>query len=107
VRAIRSASCEAFRLLFRDGPGLVGLLDYLDDESAEWRNLVLAVMKEFTSDNPRKPVSMWDDVDESFGDVVAKMTSLDLKKEDHCHGGSRPLVVSKCLIHENVIPRDE
>jgi serine/threonine protein kinase len=65
---------------FGDGPGLVGLLDHLDEESAEWRDLVLAVMELFTSDNPRKPFSMWDDVDESFRDVVAKMTSLDPKR---------------------------
>ncbi|KAK4150811.1 CMGC protein kinase [Chaetomidium leptoderma] len=64
---------------FGDGPGLVGLLDHLDDESAQWRDLVLAVMEEFTSDSPRKPFSMWDDVDESFRDVVTKMTSLDPK----------------------------
>jgi ribulose-phosphate 3-epimerase len=65
---------------FGDGPGLVGLLDHLDEESAQWRDLVLAVMTEFTSDNPRKPFSMWDDVDESFRDVVTKMTSLDPKR---------------------------
>ena len=65
---------------FGDGPGLVGLLDHLDNETAEWRDLVLAVMKEFNGDNPRKPFSMRHDVDESFRDVVAKMTSLDPKR---------------------------
>ena len=65
---------------FGDGPGLVGLLDHLDEESAQWRDLVLAVMTEFTSDHPRKPFSMWDDIDEGYRDVVSRMTSLDPKR---------------------------
>lgn len=41
---------------------------------------MLAVIKEFTSDNLRKPFSMWDGVDESFRNVVARMASLDPKR---------------------------
>jgi ribulose-phosphate 3-epimerase len=64
---------------FGDGPGLVGLLEHLDDESASWRDLVLVlvVVNEFTTNDPRKPYSMWSNVDECFRDVITKMMSLD------------------------------
>ena len=62
---------------FADGPGLVGLLEHLDDSVAPWRNLVLDVVPEFTTADPRKPFSMWEDVDECFRDVITKMMSLD------------------------------
>ncbi|KAM5443600.1 RIBULOSE-phosphate 3-epimerase [Microsporum ferrugineum] len=62
---------------FGDGPGLVGLLEHLEDDSAEWRDILVAVVDEFTPDDPRKPFSMWDDVDETFRDIVGRMTSLD------------------------------
>lgn len=62
---------------FGDGPGLVGLIDHLDDSVASWRDLVLDVTPEFTATNPRKPFSMWVEVAEGFRDIVTKMTSLD------------------------------
>ncbi|RDL32568.1 CMGC protein kinase [Venustampulla echinocandica] len=62
---------------FADGPGLVGLLEHLDDSVAQWRDLVLATVPEFTTTDPRKPFSMWEDVDECFRDVMTKMMSLD------------------------------
>jgi serine/threonine protein kinase len=62
---------------FGDGPGLVGLIDHLDDSVAAWRDFVLDIIPEFTTTNPRKPFSMWVEVDEGFRDVVTKMTSLD------------------------------
>ncbi|KFX95874.1 hypothetical protein O988_05578 [Pseudogymnoascus sp. VKM F-3808] len=62
---------------FGDGPGLVGLVEHLDDSAAAWRDVVLDVVPEFTTSNPGKPFSMWEDVDEGFRDVVTKMTSLD------------------------------
>ncbi|KFZ18235.1 hypothetical protein V501_01319 [Pseudogymnoascus sp. VKM F-4519 (FW-2642)] len=62
---------------FGDGPGLVGLIDHLDDSVASWRDLVLDFIPEFTTTNPRKPFSMWVEVDEGFTDIVTKMTSLD------------------------------
>ncbi|OBT53182.1 hypothetical protein VE04_06181 [Pseudogymnoascus sp. 24MN13] len=67
------------RLLFNfgDGPGLVGLIDHLDDSVASWRDLVLDVTPEFTTTNPRKPFSMWVEINEGFRDIVTKMTSLD------------------------------
>ncbi|KAG5295510.1 hypothetical protein I7I50_08279 [Histoplasma capsulatum G186AR] len=69
----------ARRLLshFGDSPGLVGLVEHLDYDAAPWRDLVLDVIKEFSPENPRKPFSMWEDVDECFRDVIMKMTSLD------------------------------
>ncbi|EGE08041.1 CMGC/CDK protein kinase [Trichophyton equinum CBS 127.97] len=69
----------AKRLLshFGDGPGLVRFLQHLEDDSAEWRDIVVAVADGFTPEDPRKPLSMWEDVDEPFRDIVAKMTSLD------------------------------
>lgn len=81
-RQLSSAEKERIivrRLLshFGDSPGLVGLLNHLDEESAQWRDLVLDVIKEFTADNPRRPFPMWDDVDESFRDLVTRLTSLD------------------------------
>ena len=66
---------------FGDREGLGGFVDHLDDgETAAWRDLVLDVVKEFTADKPRKPYSMWEDVDESFRDVITQMTSLDPKR---------------------------
>lgn len=66
---------------FGDREGLDSFVGHLDDgESAAWRDLVLDVVKEFTADNPRKPFAMWEDVDESFRDVVTQMTSLDPKR---------------------------
>ena len=62
---------------FADRPGLIGLLEHLDDSVAPWRDLVLAVVPEFTTTDPRKPFSMWEDVDECFRDVITKMMSLD------------------------------
>jgi serine/threonine protein kinase len=62
---------------FGDGPGLVGLLEHLDDEASWWRDLVLVVVKEFTTNDPRKPFSMWHDVDECFRDAITKMMNLD------------------------------
>ncbi|EEP79948.1 predicted protein [Uncinocarpus reesii 1704] len=62
---------------FGDGPGLVGFLGYLDDESARWRDLVLAVAEEFNPDDARQPFAMWNDVDELFRDLIVKMTNLD------------------------------
>ncbi|OAT02377.1 serine/threonine protein kinase, variant [Blastomyces dermatitidis ER-3] len=69
----------ARRLLshFGDSPGLVGLVEHLDYDAASWRDLVLDVIKEFSPKNPRKPFSMWEDVDECFRDLITKMTSLD------------------------------
>ncbi|WEW61819.1 hypothetical protein PRK78_007315 [Emydomyces testavorans] len=62
---------------FGDGSGLVGFLGHLDDESARWRDLLLAVAEEFNADDARQPFSMWDDVDETFRDIIVKMTNLD------------------------------
>ncbi|KFY50734.1 hypothetical protein V496_09209 [Pseudogymnoascus sp. VKM F-4515 (FW-2607)] len=62
---------------FGDGPGLIGFVEHLDDSVAAWRDLVLDVIPEFTTTDPRKPFSMWEEVDEEFRDVVTKMTSLD------------------------------
>ncbi|KKZ62001.1 hypothetical protein EMCG_03462 [[Emmonsia] crescens] len=69
----------ARRLLshFGDSPGLVGLVEHLDYDAASWRDLILDVIKEFSPENPRKPFSMWEDVDECFRDLITKMTSLD------------------------------
>lgn len=62
---------------FGDGPGLAGLLGHLDADSAKWHGLIMAVADEFTTDDPRQPISMWSDIDESFRDIIVKMTSLD------------------------------
>lgn len=62
---------------FGDSSGLVGLVEHLDYDAAPWRDLVLAVTKEFSPENPRKPFSMWEDVDECFRDFITKMMSLD------------------------------
>lgn len=62
---------------FADGPGLVGLLEHLDDSVTQWRDPVLTVVPEFTATNPRKSFSMWEDVDECFRDVITKMMSVD------------------------------
>jgi serine/threonine protein kinase len=62
---------------FADGPGLLGLLEHLDDSVAEWRNRVLDVVAEFTTTDPRKPCLMWENVDEGFRDVITKMMNLD------------------------------
>ncbi|KFZ20634.1 hypothetical protein V502_03116 [Pseudogymnoascus sp. VKM F-4520 (FW-2644)] len=62
---------------FGDGPGLIGLVEHLDDSVAAWRDLVLDVIPEFTTTDPRKPFSMCEEVDEEFRDVVTKMMSLD------------------------------
>ncbi|EFR02289.1 CMGC/CDK protein kinase [Nannizzia gypsea CBS 118893] len=69
----------AKRLLshFGDAPSLIGFLEHLEDDSAQWRDIVVAVIDEFTSENPRKPFSMWEGVEEPFRDIISKMTSLD------------------------------
>ncbi len=65
---------------FGDGLGLVGLLEYLDEENGDWRDLVVATAQDFTAENPRKPFSLWHDVDEDFRDLIGKMTSLDPRR---------------------------
>lgn len=62
---------------FGDSSGLVGFVEHLDYDAAPWRDLVLAVTKEFSPENPRKPFSMWENVDECFRDLIMKMMSLD------------------------------
>ena len=63
---------------FGDGPGLVGFVEnHLREEDARFGELVMDVVRDFNAGNPRKPFSMWETVDDSFRDVVTKMTSLD------------------------------
>ncbi|KAM5447984.1 hypothetical protein McanCB49686_007382 [Microsporum canis] len=89
----------AKRLLshFGDGPGLVGLLEHLEDDSAERRDILIAVVDEFTPDDPRKPFSMWEDVDESFRDIVGRMTSWILQE------GLQPRMLLNTLGSKRVI----
>lgn len=63
---------------FADPPGLIGLLEHLDDSVGPWRDLVLAEAPDCTTTDPRKHLSMWEDVDdEGFRDIITKMMSLD------------------------------
>ena len=52
------------RLLFQfgDGSGLIGPSEHLGDESSRWRDLVLVVVVEFTTNDPRQLFSTWDEV---------------------------------------------
>ena len=43
---------------FADRLGVIGLLEHLGDSIAPWRDLVLAVVPEFTTTDLRKPFSM-------------------------------------------------
>ncbi|KFY27189.1 hypothetical protein V491_00984 [Pseudogymnoascus sp. VKM F-3775] len=65
---------------FGDGPGLVGYIEHLDDSDTAWRDIVLDVIPEFTTTDPRRPFSMWVEVDEEFRVIVTKFTSLDLAR---------------------------
>lgn len=63
---------------FGDGPGLVGFVEnHLCEDSQSFGELIMDVIQESNTKNPRKPFSMWETVDESFRDIVVKMTSLD------------------------------
>lgn len=62
---------------FGDGPGLVSYIEHLDNSDTAWRNIVLDVIPEFTTTDPRRSFSMWVEVDEEFRDIVTKLTSLD------------------------------
>ncbi|PGG99398.1 serine/threonine protein kinase [Blastomyces parvus] len=63
---------------FGDRDGLIGLVEHLHyDELACWSpKLIMDVAKGFTADDPRKPFSLWEDVDARFRDVVVQMMSL-------------------------------
>ncbi|KLJ07662.1 hypothetical protein EMPG_16866 [Blastomyces silverae] len=66
--------CEAtaFSVWEWAGTHRVGLVEHLDDDSAQWRDLVISVADEFTTDDPRKRISMWQDLDKSFRDINEK-----------------------------------
>lgn len=63
---------------FGDGPGLAGFVGtHLAEDSQQFRELMLDVVKEFTPENPRRPFSIWGIADEEFREIVTRMTNLD------------------------------
>ena len=60
---------------FADEEGLDGLLKHLGD--SPWRQVLEVLRDGFNQANPRKPVSLWNGIDEDFRDLIRGLTKFD------------------------------
>lgn len=63
---------------FADKEGLVGLLKHLGD--SPWVEVFSVLRDGFNADNPRKPFSLWQGVDEELKDLIGRLTNFDPAK---------------------------
>lgn len=63
---------------FADHKGLAGLLKYLGD--SPWVQVFDVIRDSFNKDNPRRPMSLWKDVDEDLKHLVGGLTNFDPSK---------------------------
>ena len=60
---------------FADGKGLDALMMHLGD--SPWRQIFSAVLDGFDAANPRKPFSLWKNVDADFKDLIGGLMNFD------------------------------
>ncbi|KAH9872956.1 hypothetical protein J1614_005351 [Plenodomus biglobosus] len=60
---------------FSDLEGIQGLIRYLGD--SPWAELIAMVAADFNADNPRRPFSLWQDLDPIFKDLIVRMMNVD------------------------------
>jgi serine/threonine protein kinase len=60
---------------FSDLEGIDGLIRYLGD--SPWAQLIAMVVADFNADNPRRPFSLWQDIDPEFKDLIVRMMNVD------------------------------
>lgn len=63
---------------FADREGLVGLLEHLGN--SPWVEVFAVIRDGFNADNPRRPISLWQDVDGELKDLVGRLTNFDPAK---------------------------
>ncbi|KAM5453960.1 hypothetical protein MaudCBS49596_002585 [Microsporum audouinii] len=63
---------------FADDDGIDGLLKYLGDNP--WVQVFEVIRGGFNKDSPRRPFSLWKDVDEDFRNLICAMAKLDPTK---------------------------
>lgn len=68
---------------FADEDGLNGLLRYLGD--SPWREVLKVIRDGFNKTNPRKPFSLWKNVDADFKDLIGGLTNFDPAKRLTAH----------------------
>lgn len=63
---------------FADVAGLDGFFKYLGDNP--WVRIFEVTRDGFNKENPRKPFTLWKDVDEDFKSLISAMTNFDPEK---------------------------
>lgn len=70
---------------FADEKGLAGLLKHLGDSS--WVQIFGVIRDGFNKDNPRRPISLWKDVDADLRHLIGGLTNFDPSKRLTAHEG--------------------
>lgn len=65
---------------FADAEGLAELLRLLGESNSPWVDIFAVIRDGFNADNPRKPFSLWQGVDEELKDLVGRLTNFDPAK---------------------------
>lgn len=60
---------------FSDLEGIRGLIQYLGE--SPWTQLIAMIAADFNADNPRRPFTLWQNLDPDFKDLVARMMNVD------------------------------
>jgi serine/threonine protein kinase len=68
---------------FADQEGLAGFLEHLGD--SPWVNIFQVIRDGFGKENPRRPFTLWGDVEADFKDLIAGLTNFDPKKRITAH----------------------
>lgn len=68
---------------FADEKGLGGLLKHLGD--SPWVQIFGVIRDGFNKDNPRRPISLWKDVDADLRHLVGGLTNFDPSKRLTVH----------------------
>ncbi|EFR00767.1 serine/threonine protein kinase [Nannizzia gypsea CBS 118893] len=68
---------------FADNDGIDGLLKHLGD--SPWVQVFEVIRDGFNEENPRRPFSLWKNVDEDFKSLICAMTKLDPGKRITAH----------------------
>jgi serine/threonine protein kinase len=63
---------------FADKDGLAAFIEHLGDNP--WVSVLEVTHDGFNKDNPRRPFSLWEGVDEDLRDLVCAMTNFDPKR---------------------------
>lgn len=68
---------------FADTDGLDGFLEYLGD--SPWREVIEVLRDGFGERNPRRPFSLWQNVDPDFKDLIGGLMNFDPAKRLTAH----------------------